>query len=362
MSIRPATMHHIERSSESSSVPSALAPEWETSDTSAPRRAAVPLLLGNCEAIEALRERLRATARARRTTLVTGPTGVGKEVVASALHQVAHGGSEAPYVAVHCGALPEQLAEAELFGHTRGAFTGAVQARAGLVRAAAGGTLFLDEVDSLSPSVQVKLLRFLETGELRAVGSDRSQHADVWVIAATNGDLRARVRSGAFREDLLYRLEFLHLEVPALKERGGDIELLAKHFLLSAGGEQRTFSPRALDAIYAHDWPGNVRELRHRVERAALMATGDRIEPEDLGLATALLATLSTHPPSSTAPDAVQDLWQLIERDGLSLAQALERCERILIEAALAAAQDNRTRAAQRLGIHVRTIFKKLSR
>lgn len=319
----------------------------------------VPLLLGECEAMQDLRARLRQTAQARRTTLITGPTGAGKEVVAAALHEASH--AKGGYVAVHCGALPEQLAEAELFGHTRGAFTGAMQARAGLVRSAAGGTLFLDEVDSLAPSVQAKLLRFLETGEYRAVGSDRTEHSDVWVLAATNTDLHSRVRSGAFREDLLYRLDFLHIEIPALRMRGGDIELLARHFLAGTGG--KSFSARAIEALYRHDWPGNVRELRHRVERAALMARGETIEPEDLelpfGLTTAPPSSASS---SSSPPVAIQNLWQLIERDGLSLAEALEHCERALIEAALEAEQHNRTRAAQRLRIHVRTIFKKLSR
>jgi two-component system NtrC family response regulator len=182
------------------------------------------------------------------------------------------------------------------------------------------------------------------------------------VVAATNSDLRERVRAGAFREDLLYRLEFLHLEVPALKLRGGDIELLAKHFLADASGH--ILSPRAVQALYAHDWPGNVRELRHRIERAGLMAQGPLIEPIDLGLPVSAPSPSPGHaaPPCGQGAHAIQDLWQLIERDGLSLAQALERCERLLIEAALAAERDNRTRAAQRLGIHVRTIFKKLSR
>jgi DNA-binding NtrC family response regulator len=334
------------------------------------------VLLGNSELMRSLRLQLDLVALARRTTLVSGPTGAGKEVVASALHSAANPEGRAPYVAVHCGALPDQLVEAELFGHTRGAFTNAIQARAGLVRSAAGGTLFLDEIDSLVPSVQAKLLRFLETGEYRAVGSDRTERADVWVIAATNSDLQARVRAGEFREDLFYRLDVLRLDVPALRLRGGDVELLANHFLLGAGGAGRAFTRRAIDALYGHDWPGNVRELKHRVERATLLAQNREIDADDLGFGQAEEARrerpLSTTVPapsacSSSAPPsgnaaAVQDLWQMIEQDGLSLAQALERCERLLIEAALAAEHDNRTRAAQRLGIHVRTIFKKLSR
>jgi len=337
-----------------------------------PHSRAASALLGDSALMRALRTQLDLVALARRTTLISGPTGVGKEVVASALHGAAHAGSSAPYVAVHCGALPEQLVEAELFGHTRGAFTNALSARAGLIRSAATGTLFLDEVDSLSPAVQAKLLRFLETGEYRAVGSDRNERADVWVLAATNSDLKARVRSGAFREDLFYRLDVLRLEVPALRLRGGDVEILAGYFLASAGGPGRSFTARAIASLYEHDWPGNVRELKHRIERAALLARTPEIDAEDLGLhpggavpsgaPSVIAATVAAAGGVAGGPGSVRDLWQMIERDGLSLAQALERCERMLIEAALHAEHDNRTRAAQRLGIHVRTIFKKLSR
>jgi len=299
-----------------------------------------------------LASRIDAVARVRRTTLISGPTGSGKELVASALHGAAQRRS-APYVVVHCGALPEQLVEAELFGHTRGAFTGAVGMRSGLVRSADGGTLFLDEIDSLSLGLQAKLLRFLESGEYRAVGSDVVEHARVWVLAATNCDLRERVARRDFREDLYFRLDVLHLRIPPLRLRDGDIELLARFFLERCAAE-RMFSPRALEALRRHDWPGNVRELKHRVERAALFARSELIEPTDLDL-----------DPPAAAPepsDGLRDLWQLIERDGLSLSEAVAVCERRLIETALRVENDNRSRAAQRLGIHVRTIFKKLSR
>jgi two-component system response regulator AtoC len=315
-------------------------------------------VLGNSVEIQALMARIPVLARARRTTLITGPTGSGKEVVASRLHRAAHE-APAPYIAVHCGALPEQLAEAELFGHTRGAFTGALCARTGLIRSAAGGTLFLDEIDSLQPTVQAKLLRFLESGELRAVGSDRVVHAKVWVIAATNGDLRELVLKGAFREDLMYRLDVMHLDLPPLRIRGGDIELLARHFLAESAGPALDFTPQAIAALYAHDWPGNVRELKHRVERAALLAEPPHLDAKDLGLEPAP----ATRRAAAAAPGRMErELWSLIEQDGLSLGEAVAYCERKLIEAALSAEMDNRTRAAQRLGIHVRTIFKKLQR
>ena len=309
-------------------------------------------MIGNSPAMSTLRERLPPIARARRTTLITGPSGSGKEVVAAALHAQASGDRK-PFVPIHCGALPEQLAEAELFGHTRGAFTGATLARPGLVRAADCGTLFLDEVDSLPLAVQAKFLRFLETGEYRPVGADRSEIARVWVIAATNCDLSEHVRRGSFREDLLFRLDFMQVEVPPLRLRGADIELLARHFLSSVSSKALDFSEAALAALYAHPWPGNVRELKHRVERAALLAKSPLIDAPELQLAS----RPSTAPTRGRLED---DLWSLIDERGLTLGEVIEYCERLLIDAALKSERDNRTRAAERLGIHVRTIFKKL--
>lgn len=311
-------------------------------------------LLGDSPQMRSLAERIDVVARARRTTLITGPTGSGKEVVASALHAAAQ--RNTPYVVVHCGALPEHLVEAELFGHTRGAFTGAAHARSGLIRSAQGGTLFLDEIDSLSLGVQAKLLRFLETRELRAVGSDTLEHADVWVLAATNCDLAARVARRDFREDLYYRLEVMHLRIPPLRLRGADVELLARFFLARVSTTDHEFSADALVAMRRHDWPGNVRELKHRVERAALLSRCNSICAEDLELDQGA----PIH--DDEGRDELHGLWRLIERDGLSLGEALATCERRLIETALRLENDNRSRAAQRLGIHVRTIFKKLSR
>jgi DNA-binding NtrC family response regulator len=300
--------------------------------------------------------RVARLARARRTTLITGPTGSGKEIIARMLHDAGQPPGT-PYVVVHCGALPDHLAEAELFGHTRGAFTGALGARSGLVRTASGGTLFLDEVDSLTPSVQTKLLRFLEHGEFRSVGSDRTERAHSWVIAATNHDLNDGVRRGEFRADLLYRLEVMRIDVPPLRVRGGDVELLARHFVSEVAGSSRTLSPAALAAIRSYHWPGNVRELKHSVERAALLSDRPTIEPEDLGLVDHVEAAPSPALPSG---DLGQQLWSMIEREGLSLGEAVARCEHAIINAALDAEHGNRTRAADRLRIHLRTIFKKL--
>ncbi len=314
-------------------------------------------LVGTSPAMRDLIGRIPVVARAQRTTLISGPTGSGKEVVAASLHRAR--GRDAPYVAVHCGALPDSLVEAELFGHTRGAFTGAVATRPGLIKSASGGTLFLDEIDSLSVPAQAKLLRFLESGECRPVGSDRIEHAQVWVIAATNKDLSKHVERGLFREDLYYRLDVMQLCLPPLQARGSDIELLADFFLERAGQASSRFSPAARAALRAHAWPGNVRELRHRVERAAVLAEGRAIEVSDLGLSPAA-APCPAHDPGGR--EVWHELWRILEQDGLSLSELMSRCERNLINQALRAEQNNRTRAARRLGIHVRTIFKKLSR
>ena len=317
-------------------------------------------IIGESPAIQSVLTRLGPIARARRTTLISGPTGTGKEIVAHELHREGQPAGT-PFVVVHCGALTDTLAEDELFGHARGAYTGARDARGGLIRAAAGGTLFLDEVDSLSPKVQANLLRFLESGEFRSLGSDRLEHARPWVIAATNRDLGEQVRTGAFRADLWYRLDVIRLELPPLRLRGWDIDLLAEFFLREVAGTSKHFSPSALAALHRHDWPGNVRELRHCVERAALLSMGPLIDAADLGLsAPGGLPEPSENPPPK--PELEQELWQLVDRDGLSLAEAVLHCERAIISAALRAESGNRTRAADRLRIHLRTIFKKLER
>jgi DNA-binding NtrC family response regulator len=316
-----------------------------------------PGIVGDSPAIRQVVTSLEAVARVRRTTLITGPTGTGKEIIARELHERGQPRS-APFVVVHCGGLPDTLAEDELFGHTRGAFTGARDARGGLVRSASGGTLFLDEVDSLSPKVQASLLRFLESGEFRSVGSDRTELVRAWVIAASNRDLAESVRRGEFRADLLYRLEVMRIALPPLRLRGGDIELLAHHFLFETVGGGRGFTPRALARLHRYDWPGNVRELKHCIERSALLCDKPLLDAEDLGIPDGDVAA----DPLPASREMTDDLWDLVASRGLSLAEAVEHCERAIIDAALRAEEGNRTRAAERLNIHVRTIFKKLQR
>ncbi|MEQ1570592.1 MAG: sigma-54 dependent transcriptional regulator [Myxococcota bacterium] len=311
-------------------------------------------MVGSSPTMRELRALLPRVAAARRSTLIAGPTGSGKEVVARQLHELAQPG--APYVAVHCGALPELLIESELFGHSRGAFTGASEARAGLIRTASRGTLFLDEIDSLSPAMQARLLRFLETGEIRAVGSDRTELAQAWVLAATNHDLGRAVAEGRFRADLLYRLEVMRVTLPPLAQRGDDVLELADHFLAAATDGRATFSDCARAALRAHGWPGNVRELRHCIDRAVALGAGPVVIARDLGLHLP-----EPQVPLPDAPTFTRSLAALVEREGLTLGEAMERCEQALIAAALELEHGNRTRAAQRLGIHVRTIFKKMA-
>lgn len=318
-------------------------------------------LIGSSEVMAALRTRIPAVARAQRTTLVTGPTGSGKEMVARALHAQSPR-KDRPLITVHCGALPDSLIEAELFGHARGAFTGAHQARTGLIKTASDGTLFLDEVDSLPLAAQAKLLRFLDSGEYRPVGEDRAEFSSSWVIAATNRSLDDRVRAGEFRADLMYRLAVVRLDVPSLHDRGADILDLAEYFLSQHSGDGRRFSEEARRALLEHSWPGNVRELKHRVESAALFSANPTLDAASLNLSAPERPMPRPPAPKIDISQPLEDtLWRMIAEDGLTLSQAMERCERVLLEAALRRENNNRTRAAGRLGIHVRTIFKKLA-
>jgi DNA-binding NtrC family response regulator len=347
-----------------------------TEQTSSRDRGATPMLVGAAPPFQTLKDRLPFVARAQRTTLITGPTGSGKDVIARALHAQSPR-RDRPYVTVHCAALPEALVEAEMFGHSRGAFTGATQTRPGLVRTAEHGTIFLDEVDSLPASAQAKLLRFLETGEYRAVGADHVEHSDAWVIAATNQDLNDQVRLRTFRADLMFRLAVVKLEVPPLAARQPDILSLADHFLHNISDGTMSFADEARRAMQSYDWPGNVRELKHRVESAALFSDSQTIDAAALNLAGAPSSSAEARagggPPERERPEASEhsvpndgerslerELWHLVNDTGLTLAQAIGQCERMLIQSALRAEGNNRTRAAGRLGIHVRTIFKKL--
>jgi two-component system, NtrC family, response regulator GlrR len=226
-------------------------------------------------------------ARCDATVLISGESGTGKEIFARAIHYLSPR-ADRPFVPVNCGALPENLVESEIFGHKRGAFTGAASDQAGLIREAEGGTLFLDEIDCLTPQAQVKLLRFLQDGEYRSVGSQQILHANIRVFAAANADFSHMVHEGKFREDLFYRLSVLVLSLPALRERRGDILLLTHDFLEKqaalAEARPKNLSLAALNRLLSHSWPGNVRELQNVLTRAIVLSDSDSIEPSDLDL------------------------------------------------------------------------------
>ncbi|WP_164009743.1 sigma-54-dependent transcriptional regulator [Pyxidicoccus trucidator] len=244
-------------------------------------------MVGSCAAMREVFERVRKVAPSPATVLVLGESGTGKELVARAIHAQSPR-TDGPLVAVNCAAIPEGLLESELFGHEKGAFTGAQAAHAGLVEAAHGGTLFLDEIGELPAPAQARLLRMLQDGEVRRVGSTRPRKVDVRIVAATHRDLPRRVQEGTFRQDLYFRLRVVEIRLPPLRERGEDLPALAKHLLEKAcrqlGRPLATFSPDALLALTSHPWPGNVRELENAIERAVILADSPMVTPELLAL------------------------------------------------------------------------------
>jgi two-component system response regulator GlrR len=244
-------------------------------------------LIGVSEPFSRVLRKIPRLASSDATVLITGETGTGKEVVAKAIHQNSNR-HERPFIPVNCGALPEDLVENELFGHARGAYTGAANSGKGLLAEAEGGTLFLDELNSLSLSAQAKLLRFLQNREYRVLGSTRLLHADVRIVAATNVDLAREISAGNFRADLYHRLHVLSVEMPPLRLRREDVPLLAEHFAQFFASrynrEEISFHPDALAAMQRHDWPGNVRELQSVIERAVLLASDRELREDDIGL------------------------------------------------------------------------------
>lgn len=293
-------------------------------------------LIGSGPAMTRLKEMIRRIGAAELPTMILGPTGSGKELVAKALHK-ASTRRDRPLVSIHCGAIPAELIESELFGHLKGSFTGAHADRAGLVAAANSGTLFLDEVGETPAPMQVKLLRFLQEGTYTPVGARDIRRADVRVICATHRDLDAMITAGGFREDLYYRLRGVIIHTPALEERREDIPQLAAHFLAAAAKKRRLkFSHDALLWLSAQSWPGNVRELRATVECAAALAdpVATTIVVEDLAFARGgVVATTATEMSEETLPAAT------------------EKLERRMIGAALAATDNNHSAAARRLGL-----------
>ncbi|MDZ7831885.1 MAG: sigma-54 dependent transcriptional regulator [Desulfobacterales bacterium] len=308
-------------------------------------------IIGTSSSMQQLLEMVATVAPSEATVLITGESGTGKELIARAIHANSNR-SRAPMVTVNCAALTKSLLESELFGHEKGAFTGAEKRREGRFVRADKGTLFLDEVGEMSMAMQVKLLRVLQEGEIQRVGGETPIYVDVRIIAATNMDLRAMAENGKFREDLFYRLNVVHLHAPSLRERVDDIPLLAQHFLNHYAERNRKkikgFNPQAMDRLLKYPWPGNARELENAVERAVILSPGDYISEKDLPL-------------SIMRPDSRETDTQKPERSE-EIDGSLDDIERAAIEKALSKTNGNKSEAARLLGINRRTLYNKLSK
>jgi DNA-binding NtrC family response regulator len=303
-------------------------------------------LVGRCPAILQLVDKIETIADTHAAVLLTGESGTGKELVARMLHERS-GRRDQPLVIVNCAAVPPSLIEAELFGHERGAFTGAVRKREGRLKAADGGTLFLDEIGETPPETQAKLLRVLQEGEVVPVGSNTAVKVDVRLISATNRDLKAMVAEGRFREDLYYRVKVFDLHLPALRDRRGDLALLVEQFLreFHPDGEPPTLSPSAWAALGEHSFPGNVRELRHAIQHASILARGEEIA---LGHLPPEISGKGSEPDGASVPQ--------------SLVEAMEQYEKELILRTIRGVGERRQRAAKLLGISRKSLWKKLTK
>ena len=305
------------------------------------------VIVGASSAMEQLRAEVAMAAPSNGRVLISGENGTGKELVARQIHALSHRHA-APFVEVNCAAIPEELIESELFGHARGAFTGAVADRRGKFEIATGGTLFLDEVGDMSVKTQAKVLRALQEQIVEPVGGQQSVKVDVRVIAATNKDLAAEIRQGRFRDDLYFRLNVIPIFVPPLRERGDDVIRLAQHFVAEFsreyGRRPKSFSPQAMDILRAYRWPGNVRELRNTIERLMIMVPGDVILPADLAFLDVVATPAVTLPPGAVGP----------------LFEARDAWERNYILAALAAHDGNISRTAEALGLERSNLYKKM--
>jgi DNA-binding NtrC family response regulator len=301
-------------------------------------------LVGSSKAMQEIYDLITRVSPTSSTVLLTGETGVGKDMVAQTIHRLSRR-AEKPFVPVNCGAIQPTLIESELFGHEAGSFTGASRTRKGIFEQAQGGTLFLDEITEMQIDMQVKLLRVLETRQIKRVGGEKPIDVDVRLIAATNRSPESAVKDGKLREDLFYRLRVFPIRVPGLRERERDIELLATYFLTELNGDYeqpKRFLPAALDRMQSYDWPGNVRELRNVVERAAILA-GERIGPE--------------HVQIEGSADRRRSGSEIAVEVGSTIAEA----EKQLILATLERLNENKKEAAATLGISLKTLYNRLN-
>jgi len=336
---KPLDLDELEAAISDALGPSEEGPETAAQDSGRAKDELPPGVVCESPAMRHVVQTVRVVAPSNAPVLILGQSGAGKEVVARLIHQWSPR-SAGPLVAANCAGLPESLIESELFGHTKGAFTGAAQSRQGYFRAAQGGTLFLDEIGELPLHLQPKLLRALESGQVTPVGSDAPVEVDTRLVAATNRDLAEAVQQGKFREDLYYRINVVELIVPPLSERRDDVLPLARQFAVEFAGTPVRLSPQAVQCLLAHFWPGNVRELRNAIQRACLLCRGDVILPEHL---PPKVGGLAGSPAAAASP-----------------AGRLSQVERATILATLAECHGNRTHAAKKLGISRRALIYKL--
>jgi two-component system, NtrC family, response regulator PilR len=303
-------------------------------------------IIGQSDQMQAVYQMIETVAQVQSTVLITGESGTGKELVARAIHDLSPR-AQKPFVSVNCGAFTETLLESELFGYTKGSFTGATANRKGLFEAAEQGTIFLDEIGETSPAMQVKLLRVLQERKVRPVGAHEETEVNTRVIAATNRDLSALVKDGTFREDLFYRVSVIPMVLPPLRERGADIDELADHFVKKycrLTGRQLLLSPQALRLLENYNWPGNVRELEHSIERAVALEKTDTIQPERLP------DQVTNYNPARVASELE------LPADGINLTAHLDQLEKTYVMEALRRTDGNQTNAADLLKMSVRSL------
>src|SRR3989449_726095 len=312
------------------------------------KRYGFPRIIGESDAIKRAVAETQRVAQTEATVLLLGESGTGKELFARAVHHLSNR-RDKPFVAINCAAIPETLIENELFGHERGAFTGAGERRLGKFELASSGTVFLDEIGELPLAVQGKLLRAIEEKSIDRIGGKAPIPVDVGIVAATNKDLRAAVDHGEFRGDLFFRLAVFPIEIPPLRERGDDVVLLARSFAAQLGkelrGREATLSVASIAALHTHNWPGNVRELENAIERACILADGAQLEPRDLGLGNE-----EARDPKAFGFDISGTLSEAADR-------AVKMIERQKIADTLATHDSNKTRAAEALGVSYKTLW-----
>jgi len=360
--VKPIAMRQLEGVLARFMKPSALKAEVETLNADLATRGRFGHLWGQSAPMLRVYEQISRVAGTAVTVFVTGESGTGKEVVAQSVHDLSRR-RQRPFLAVNCGAISPNLIESEIFGHEKGAFTGADRQHLGFFERANGGTLFLDEITEMPLELQVKLLRVLETGRFMRVGSTVSQEADVRIIAATNRPPYQAVAAGKLREDLLYRLNVFPIELPPLRERLSDVGLLAQHFLDGINeqeGRRRQLSPRAIEQLSAYHWPGNVRELRNAVQRAYVMAEGDVIDDQWLPRGTGVPAGIAPAQPTAAAEPRPATSVPQVEVVTLPIGTSMAQAERALIEATLRHYKHQKERTAAVLGISLKTLYNRL--